>query len=698
MDVGGARLADLPVPEAERILTPEALRLVVELHRRFDSRRRDLLAQRPLRRAEVARAGRLSLDPATREIREDASWRVAAAPADLRDRRVEITGPTEAKMLINAWNSGARVHLADFEDATAPTWHNVVTGQANLVDANRRQLAFTAGDGRRYELAARTAVPVVRPRGWHLTEAHVEVDGEPVSASIFDFALYLHHNAEYLLAQGSGPYFYLPKLESHHEAELWNDIFVAAQEQVGVARGSIRATVLIETIMAASQMDEILFALREHAAGLNAGRWDYLFSLIKVFRDQGAGFVLPDRNSVTMTVPFMRRYTDLLVHTCHRRGALAIGGMAAFIPNRRDPQANAEALEKVRQDKLREAGDGFDGSWVAHPDLVPVAMRVFDDVLGDRPNQLDRLRPEVSADIAGLTAIAEAGGRVTEAGVRNNISVSLQYLAAWLGGSGAVAIFNLMEDVATAEIARSQLWQWLRNSVVLDTGATLTPELVRELVAAEYANCAELPGVDPQRLSRARAALEQFVLADSYADFLTLLALPGTAVTAGYRPGPGLAAVIAELTAELGAAAVLTDPSALRAYDCDGLTTHRSTPGVVLLAADAAAVARAVSACARHGVPFVARGAGTGLSGGATPRADGRAHRHQPAAPTSSTSTRRTGGRWSSRASSTWRSRPPPRRTACTTRPIRPASRRAPSAATSRRTPAARTASSTASP
>jgi malate synthase len=522
MNVGGAHVADLPVPEADRILTPEALGLVAELHRRFDGRRRELLAQRPGRRAEISAAGRLSLDPATREIREDATWRVASAPADLRDRRVEITGPTEAKMLINAWNSGARIHLADFEDANAPTWFNLVTGQANLIDANRRELTFTAPDGRRYELADRTAVPVVRPRGWHLTEAHVQVDGEPVSAGIFDFALYLHHNAEYLLANGSGPYFYLPKLESHHEAQLWNDIFVAAQERVGIPRGSIRATVLIETITAASQMDEILFALREHASGLNAGRWDYLFSLIKVFRDRGRQFVLPDRNSVTMTVPFMRAYTDLLVHTCHRRGAFAIGGMAAFIPNRRDPQANDAALEKVRQDKLREAGDGFDGSWVAHPDLVPVAMKVFDDVLGERPNQLENLRPEVRVDVAELTGIAAAGGQVTLAGLRNNISVSLQYIAAWLGGSGAVAIFNLMEDVATAEIARSQIWQWLRNDVTLEDGEPVTPQLVRRLVEEEYAACAALPSFHADRFKQARTRLEQFVLADSYDDFLTL--------------------------------------------------------------------------------------------------------------------------------------------------------------------------------
>jgi malate synthase len=362
---------------------------------------------------------------------------------------------------------------------------------------------------------------VVRPRGWHLTEAHVTVEGEPVSAGIFDFALYLHHNAQYLLANGSGPYFYLPKLESHHEAQLWNDIFVAAQERVGIPRGSIRATVLIETITAASQMDEILFALREHASGLNAGRWDYLFSLIKVFRDRGRDFVLPDRNSVTMTVPFMRAYTDLLVHTCHRRGGFAIGGMAAFIPNRRDPEANEAALEKVRQDKLREARDGFDGSWVAHPDLVPVAMTVFDNALGDRPNQLDNSRSDVRVDVAGLTAVTTAGGQVTMAGLRNNIAVSLRYITAWLGGTGAVAIFNLMEDVATAEIARSQIWQWLRNGVTLDNGERVTPHLVARILEEEYATCATLPGVDADRLKLARSRLEQLTLGESYDDFLT---------------------------------------------------------------------------------------------------------------------------------------------------------------------------------
>jgi malate synthase len=528
MEIGGARVADVPVAQADRILTPEALGLVVELHRRFEPRRREVLARRPERRKQVSSDGRLGLDPATREIREDDTWRVAAAPADLNDRRVEITGPTDAKMLINAWNSGARIHLADFEDANAPTWSNLVVGQANLIDANRRELTFTAPDGRVYQLTERTAVPLIRPRGWHLTESHVTVDGEPVSAGIFDFALYLHHNAKYLLEHGSGPYFYLPKLESHHEAQLWNDIFVAAQEQVGIPRGSIRATVLIETITAASNMDEILFALREHSSGLNAGRWDYLFSIIKTFRDQGREFVLPDRNSVTMTAPFMRAYTELLVHTCHKRGAFAIGGMAAFIPSRRDPEVNEAALEKVRQDKLREAGDGFDGSWVAHPDLVPVAMKVFDDVLGDRPNQLDNIRDDVHVDIAELTDITSLTGpggasvSITETGLRNNISVSLQYMAAWLGGSGAVAIFNLMEDVATAEIARSQIWQWRYNGVTLDTGATVTAELISRLIDEEYAKCAALPAFDEARFKQAREALERFVLSDSYDDFLTL--------------------------------------------------------------------------------------------------------------------------------------------------------------------------------
>jgi malate synthase len=514
-----------PLPDRfDEILTREALGVLAELHRRFDPRRRELLRARGERREQIGRTGTITFREDTRDVREDRSWRVAEAPADLRDRRVEITGPTEAKMLINAWNSGARIHLADFEDANAPTWDNLVRGQLNLVDANRRRLVHTAPDGRRYALQERTAIPLVRPRGWHLDERHVLVDGEPVSGALFDVTLYLVHNARYLLEHGSGPYFYLPKQENHLEARLWNDVFVAAQEAVGVPRGSIRATVLIETITAAYEMQEILFELREHASGLNAGRWDYLFSIIKNFRDAGPQFTLPDRNAVTMTAPFMRAYTELLVATCHQRGAFAIGGMAAFIPSRRDPEVTATALAKVRQDKQREADDGFDGSWVAHPDLVPVAMEVFDAVLAERPNQLDRLREDVHVVGPELLAIAETPGRPTPAGLRNNVCVAMQYLAAWLGGNGAVAIFNLMEDAATAEIARSQIWQWRANGVELEGGRRVTTELVRQIVGEEFDALRASLGdaFDEPRFARARELFEAVALADAYPDFLTL--------------------------------------------------------------------------------------------------------------------------------------------------------------------------------
>ena len=519
--------ADVRAPMDGRfaeVLSPEALGLVVELHRRFEGRRRELLRARRERRAEIARTGALDFRLETAEIRNDRSWRVASAPPDLLDRRVEITGPTDAKMLINAWNSGARIHLADFEDANSPTWTNLVEGQLNLIDANRGVLTHTAADGREYRLAENPAIPLVRPRGWHLDEAHVLVDGEPVAGALFDFGLYLFHNARYLLEQGSGPYFYLPKQESHLEARLWNDVFVAAQEAVGVPHGSIRATVLIETITAAFEMDEILYELRDHVSGLNAGRWDYLFSIIKNFRDAGPDFILPDRNSVAMTAPFMRAYTELLVATCHQRGAFAIGGMAAFIPNRRDPEANATALAKVRADKEREANDGFDGSWVAHPDLVPVAMEVFDRVLGEQPNQLDRLREDVDVKAPDLLAVAGTPGSVTMTGLRNDIAVGLRYLAAWLGGSGAVAIFNLMEDAATAEIARSQVWQWIHHGVRLDDGSVVTPDLVRRLVTEELdaARRDLADGFDEQRFTRARELFEQVALAEDYPDFLTL--------------------------------------------------------------------------------------------------------------------------------------------------------------------------------
>ncbi|HEX5994788.1 MAG TPA: malate synthase A [Jiangellales bacterium] len=474
-----------PVARGEEILTPDALAFLAELQERFGARRDELLELRRQRRAAVARSHRFDFLPETREVRE-AAWRVAPAPDDLRDRRVEITGPTERKMAINALNSGARVWLADLEDANTPHWRNVVGGQVNLYDAVRRSISFTSPDGREYTLRdRRLATIVVRPRGWHLDEAHLLVDGKRVVGALVDFGLYFFHNAEELLRRGSGPYFYLPKMESHLEARLWNDVFTFAQQRLGIAHGTVRATVLIETMPAAFEMEEILYELREHASGLNAGRWDYLFSIIKYFRDSGPDFVLPDRNSVTMTAPFMRAYTELLVHTCHKRGAFAIGGMAAFIPSRRDPQVNQVALAKVREDKEREASAGFDGSWVAHPDLVPVCQEAFDRVLDDRPNQLDRLREEVSVTADQLLDVRSTPGAVTETGLRNNISVALQYLASWLGGNGAVAIFNLMEDAATAEIARSQIWQWVHNEVKLDTGTTITGELVERMLDEE---------------------------------------------------------------------------------------------------------------------------------------------------------------------------------------------------------------------
>jgi malate synthase len=524
VDIGDATITGPVTGRYEEILTPEAVGLVVDLQRRFGPTRSSLLAARTQRRDAVAESGRLDFLPQTAAVREDDGWRVAEAPPDLRNRRVEITGPVEAKMLINAWNSGAQVHLADLEDANTPNWDNVVQGQLNLIDANEHRLVHEAPDGKHYELGERTALPLVRPRGWHLPEKHVIVDDEPVAGAFFDFGLYFFHNARRLIDKGSGPYFYLPKMESHLEARLWNDVFVYVQEALDIPKGTIRATVLIETIWAAFEMEEILYELREHSSGLNAGRWDYLFSIIKTFRDQGAAFVLPDRNSITMTVPFMRAYTELLVATCHRRGAFAIGGMAAFIPSRRDPEVNEQAIAKVRADKEREAGDGFDGTWVAHPDLVPVAMEVFDSVLGDRPNQVDRQRPDVQVAAENLLDVASTPGAVTEAGVRNNVSVGIQYIAAWLGGNGAVGIYNLMEDVATAEIARSQIWQWVTNEVKLDTGETVTDKLVRRIIDEEMDSLATSLGADalgPGHFLQARAVFEQVALGETYIDFLT---------------------------------------------------------------------------------------------------------------------------------------------------------------------------------
>jgi malate synthase len=501
----------------DEILTPDALALLADLHRRFDGRRRDLLGARDRRYAELEAGGTLDFLPETTGVREG-DWKVAPPAPGLEDRRVEITGPTDRKMTINALNSGAKVWLADFEDANTPLWDNLVGGQLNLHDANRRQVDFTSPEGKTYALGEETATIVVRPRGWHLPEKHVLVDGEPVSGSLFDFALYFFHNAEHLVASGRGPYFYLPKMEGHLEARLWNDVFSRAQDHLGIPRGTIRATVLIETYPAAFEMEEILYELRDHSAGLNAGRWDYIFSAIKKFRTRGRDFLLPDRAQVTMTVPFMRAYTELLVSTCHRRGAHAIGGMAAFIPSRKDAAVNETAMAKVREDKTREANDGFDGSWVAHPDLVPLCREVFDAVLGDRPNQLDKLRDDVKVTAEQLLDIAATPGNVTEAGLRNNVSVGIQYLAAWLRGSGAVGIFNLMEDAATAEISRSQVWQWLHNDVVLDNGQKVTRELVERLADEEIA---KLPG-DSAAYAEARQTFMEVAVADDFAEFLTL--------------------------------------------------------------------------------------------------------------------------------------------------------------------------------
>ncbi|MFI6152609.1 malate synthase A [Kitasatospora sp. NPDC051170] len=524
------------IPRAQEVLTPEALDFVAGLHRAFEGRRQELLARRRARRAEIAATGTLDFLPETAGIRAG-DWKVAEAPRALQDRRVEITGPTDRKMVINALNSGARIWLADFEDATSPTWENVIGGQINLTDAFEGRIDFTTYAGKSYTLrpAAELATVVVRPRGWHLDENHLLVDGTPVAGAFVDFGLYFFHNAARLLARGaedpnSGPYFYLPKTESHLEARLWNDVFTHAQARLGIPPGTIRATVLIETITAAFEMDEILYELREHAAGLNAGRWDYLFSIVKNFRDAGPNYILPDRNTVTMASPFMAAYTRLLVRTCHRRGAHAIGGMAAFIPSRRDPEVNAVALEKVRADKDREAGNGFDGSWVAHPDLVPVARACFDAVLGERPHQKENPGPAEPVTAAQLLDIAGAGGHCTRAGLHNAVQVGVRYIEAWLRGLGAVGIFHMMEDAATAEISRSQIWQWIHNGVVLsDTGEKATAELVRGLVATELAELQEELGEEEYgagRWEEAARLFEQVALAEEFVDFLTLPALP----------------------------------------------------------------------------------------------------------------------------------------------------------------------------
>ncbi len=505
LTVTGPRVAD-----ADRVLTRDALDFIARLHLEFNPERERLLAERQARWRRIAAGDEsLGLLDETKSVR-DADWRVAPAPRDLDDRRVEITGPVERKMMINALNSGANVFMADFEDALSPTWENVVGGQGNVIDAARRRISLDAG-GKHYALNPAIATLVIRPRGWHLAERHVLVDGAAVSASLFDFGLAFFHNAREQLGRGTGPYFYLPKMQSHREARLWNRVFTWSQQALGVPHGSVRATVLIETIFAAFEMEEILYELRDHAAGLNAGRWDYLFSIIKTFRTR-SDMILPDRAQLTMAVPFMRAYAQRLVDTCHRRGAHAIGGMAAFIPSRKDAEVNERALARVREDKLREAGDGFDGTWVAHPDLVAVAREVFDRTLQGAPNQKHARRDGPPVDVARLLDLRVDGGAVTSAGVETNVDVALQYLAAWLDGQGAVAIHNLMEDAATAEISRSQLWQWVRHGT---------------MGANEYARARDriLPtlreGNPDGRWSEAAALLDRLVLGE-FEDFLTL--------------------------------------------------------------------------------------------------------------------------------------------------------------------------------
>lgn len=505
------------------VLSDEALAFVADLHRRFDPRRRELLAARAERQLRIDAGEMPDFLPHTGDVRES-DWTVASIPPDLVDRRVEITGPVERKMMINALNSGAKVFMADFEDSNTPNWVNTIDGQANLIDVHERTITFENPDGKRYELNDQIATLLVRPRGWHLDEKHVLVDGEPISASLFDFGMYMFHSAGRAIAAGSGPYFYLPKLESHLEARLWNEVFMAAQQALGIPSGTIRATVLIETVLAAFEMDEILFELREHSAGLNAGRWDYIFSVIKKFRNHH-DLILPDRSQITMTVPFMRAYTELLVKTCHRRGAHAMGGMAAFIPNRRDPEVTERALRGVREDKLREAGDGFDGTWVAHPDLVPTAREVFDEVLGDRPNQIDRRRAEVEVAAAQLLDTRIDGGLITERGVRTNVRVGIEYMASWMRGNGAAALYDLMEDAATAEISRSQIWQWVHNGAVLDDGRTLTAELVDEITDDEMRNIRRMVGDEfyaTGLYEQSRNLFETVAVAPDFQEFLTI--------------------------------------------------------------------------------------------------------------------------------------------------------------------------------
>ena len=525
VDVQGIEVHAPTSGRMEEVLTPNALEFVASLHREFEPTRQELLQRRAERRAELDAGGTLDFLDGTREIRES-DWSVAPAPPDLQDRRVEITGPTQRKMVINALNSGARGFMADFEDSNSPTWQNMIEGHVNLTDAIEGTIEFTQDDGKEYRLNDDVATLLVRPRGWHLPEKHLTVDGEPIAGALVDFGFYFFHNAQRLIDKGSGPYFYLPKMESHLEARLWNEVFTFAEEQVGVPHGSSKATVLIETVPAAFEMEEILYELRDYGCSLNAGRWDYMFSMIKCFRDREE-FMLPDRNSVTMTVPFMRAYTELLVKTCHRRGAHAMGGMAAFIPSRTDEEANAKAQAKIHEDKKREATDGFDGTWVAHPDSVAPATEEFDAVLGDEPNQVDRQRSDVKVSAADLLDVKSTPGDITEEGLRGDVNVGIQYISSWLRGNGAAGIYGLMEDAATAEIARSQVWQWLRHAAELTNGEKVTTELVQRLETEELEKIRQEIGDDEWfekqgRPKESRMLFEQVALADDFPEFLTL--------------------------------------------------------------------------------------------------------------------------------------------------------------------------------
>jgi malate synthase len=503
------------------ILTPEALAFVEKLCRQFDPTRQKLLAKRVERQKEIDTGAMPDFLAVTKAIREDKSWRVAAIPADLQDRRTEITGPVDRKMVINALNSGAKVFMADFEDATSPTWKNLIEGQANLRDAVRRTISFGNPDGKQYKLNEKTATLLVRPRGWHLPEKHVLVDGKPISGSLFDFGLYFFHNAAELLKRGSGPYFYLPKMESHFEARLWNDVFNFAQDTLKIPRGSIRATVLIETILATFETEEILFELKEHSAGLNCGRWDYIFSFIKKFRNR-PGFTFPDRTQVTMTSPFMRAYCLNVIKVCHRRGAHAMGGMAAQIPIKSDPAANEAALARVLADKEREAGDGHDGTWVAHPGLVPVALQAFDKHM-PTANQISKQRDDVNVVAKDLLSVPT--GTITEDGLRGNIRVGVQYLEAWLAGNGCVPLYNLMEDAATAEISRAQIWQWLAHNAELADGRKITTQLYDEILPQEMARIEKEVGsarFASGNYARAAKLFSEMSKAKEFAEFLTL--------------------------------------------------------------------------------------------------------------------------------------------------------------------------------